>query len=97
MDTDKTTVHLVIMLIGALAVGLGAAAVWLTATGSTVPDQLWTIETALVAALITLATTRSRPNDAPAVYQQTLEQLTDPAPTTPPDVSHADVAGFEKA
>lgn len=68
--TDRSTVRLVIALIGTLAVGLGAASVWLSATGTEVPDQLWTILTALVASLITLATTRSRPNDAPEVYEQ---------------------------
>lgn len=73
--TDRSTVRIVIGLIGALAVLLGAASVWLTATGTTVPDQLWTIETALVASLITLATTRSRPSDAPEVYEKTRADL----------------------
>lgn len=74
-STDRSTVRIVIGLIGALAVGLAAASVWLSSTGTEVPDQLWTILTALVASLITLATTRSRPNDAPQVYTETLEQL----------------------
>lgn len=78
-ETDRGTVRLVIALIGSLAVGLGAASVWLSATGTDVPDQLWTIETALVASLITLATTRSRPNDAPDVYEQVRHGL-EPGP-----------------
>lgn len=77
--TDRSTVRIVIALIGALAVGLGGAAVWLVSTQTTVPDQLWTIETALVASLITLATTRSRPNDAPEVYEQVRSGL-EPGP-----------------
>ena len=81
-ETDRSTVRLVIALIGSLAVGLGAASVWLSATGTDVPDQLWTILTALVASLITLATTRSRPNDAPDVYKATVEQL-QPQEVTP--------------
>lgn len=76
-SNDRGTIRLIIILIGVLAVGFGVSVVYLTSTntGGSVPEQLWLILTALVSALITLATTRSRPNDAPEVYKETFERL----------------------
>lgn len=78
--TDRGTVRLVIALIGTLGVALAGAVVFLVATnpGVDVPEQMWLILTALVSCLVTLATTRSRPSDAPDVYSDTLTTLRRP-------------------
>lgn len=70
--TSKTTVNMVVGLLGLALLACIGGAIALTATGDKVPDQLWTIgSTALGALAAVLVSTRSGdPVVAPAALQE---------------------------